>query len=120
MKRQQIILRLAQLWTLLLVIGSLQPARPGPVTGLHREIHWLAFGCVALLLLLLSNTLRQELRFVFATCLLGLFLEYFQHLIYRNPMEWRDVRDDTCAILAAFALFRVARSLNVGNQNEHG
>ena len=110
MKREQIILRLAQLWTLLLIVGSLQPGRPAPIVGVHREIHWLAFAGVTLLLLLLSHTRRQEIRGVFATCLLGLSLEYLQHLIYRNAVEWRDVRDDTLAILAAFALYRLARS----------
>jgi VanZ family protein len=107
-KREQIILRLAQLWILVLIIGSLQPARPAPVVGLHRELHWLAFAGVALLLLLLSRSRRQEIHAVFAACLLGLSLEYLQHFIYRNAMEWHDVRDDSLAIIAAFALYRVA------------
>ncbi len=110
MKRERIIRWLAQLWTLLLVVGSLQPARPGPVAGLHREIHWLAFAGVAFLLLLIAHTRRQEIRSAFAMCVLGLSLEYLQHLIYRNRMEWRDVRDDTLAIAAAFALYRLART----------
>jgi len=109
LKREQIIGRVAQAWLLLLVVGSLGPARPGPVVGLglHREIHWLAFGGAAYLLLLLSRTRRQEMRAIFCTCLLGLSLEYLQHLIYRNVMEWWDVRDDALAILAAYALYRM-------------
>ena len=36
-----------------------------------------------------------------------LSLECLQHLIYHNLMEWRDVRDDTLAVLAAFVLYRL-------------
>lgn len=107
MKREQLILRLALVWIFVLVVGSLQPARPASVVGLHREIHWLAFAGLVILLLLLSHTRHQEIRGVFATCLLGLSLEYLQHLIYQNAIEWRDVRDDTLATLGAFALYRL-------------
>lgn len=107
-KRARIIRRITQAWLLLLIVGSLQPARPGPVVGLHREIHWLAFAGATFLLLVLSRNRRQEIRSVIAACLLGLSLEYLQHLIYRNPMEWRDVRDDTLAVLVAFVLYRLA------------
>jgi hypothetical protein len=105
--------RIAQIWFLLVVVGSLQPARPVMVVGLHaaglhRYTHWLAFAGSAFLLLLLSRNRRQEFQGVVATCLLGLSLEYLQHFTYRNPMEWVDVRDDTAAILAAFALFRLS------------
>lgn len=99
-----------RLWIALLIVGSLQPARPGLVTGIHREIHWLAFAGGALLLFLLSSTRRQEILRAFAIFFLGLSLEVLQHLIYRNPLEWRDIADDGVAILVAFALYRLARS----------
>ena len=108
MKRDQLILPIACAWILLLIVGSLQPARPAPMAGLHLGIHWLAFAVLSLLLLILSRTRRQEVFGVVAACLLGLSLEYLQHLIYRNPMEWHDVRDDSLAVLAAFALYRLA------------
>ena len=92
----------------LVAVGSTQPASPGPVVDVHREIHWLAFGGAACLLLLGSRNRRQEIRSVIATCLLGLSLEYLQHLTYRIPVEWYDVRDDAFAILAALALYRLA------------
>jgi hypothetical protein len=99
--------RIAQVWILLLIVGSLNPARPALVVGLHREIHWMAFGGAAFLLLLLSRNRRQEIRSVIAVFLLGLSLETLQHLIYRNTMEWRDVRDNALAILVTFALYRL-------------
>jgi hypothetical protein len=113
MKREQIILRVTQLWTLLLIVGSLQPARPAPIVGLHRELHWLAFGGTAVLLLLLSQTRRRQIGSLLATLLLGLTLEYLQHLIYRNAIEWRDVRDDSAAVGAAFTLYCLAIACKV-------
>jgi len=55
---------------------------------------------------------RQEVRVVIAVFLMGVFLEYLQHLIYHNTMEWRDVRDDALAILAGFAAYRLAGRRN--------
>ena len=77
--------------------------------GLHRGVHGLAFAGAAFLVLALSRSRRQEIRSAIAVCLLGLSLEYLQHLIYSNVMEWWDVRDDTLAILAAFALYQLTR-----------
>jgi hypothetical protein len=113
LKHPQILRRITLAWILLVVVGSLKTARlhavVGPsYVGVHREIHWLAFGGTAFLLLLLCRNRRQEIRSVIATCLLGLSLEYSQHLIYHIAIEWRDVRDDAYAILVAFALYRLA------------
>jgi hypothetical protein len=91
----------------LLIVGSLQPGRPSIVTGVHREIHWVAFAGAALLLFYLSRTRRQEILAAFATFFLGLSLEILQHLLYRNYIEWRDIGDDGFAILAAFALYHL-------------
>jgi hypothetical protein len=109
-KHAPLVLRITQACLLLLIVGSLEPSRPAPVVVLHREIHWLAFAGVTFLLLLLSRNRRQEIRSAIGVFLLGLSLEYLQHLIYRNPMEWRDVRDDTLAILAAFALYHLVEA----------
>ena len=97
----------AWVWISLLVAGSLQPARPGIVKGLHREIHWVAFAGAAVLLFALSKTRLREMLGAGAIFLLGVSLEVLQHLIYRNALEWRDVVDDGLAILAAFALYRL-------------
>ena len=96
----------AQVWLILLIVGSLQPARPSLVTGFHREIHWLAFAGATFLLLLLSRNRRQEIWSAVGVFLLGLSLECLQHLLYRSPMEWWDARDDALSIIAAFALYQ--------------
>ncbi len=100
----------AWIWLALLILGSLQPARPGPVKLLHRPIHCVAFAGAALLLLPLSRTRRREIQGALAIFLLGFSLELLQHLISRNYLEWRDVADDGLAILLAFVLYRVTGS----------
>jgi len=97
----------AWVWISLLVAGSLQPARPGIVKGLHREIHWVAFAGAAVLLFSLSKTRRREILGAGAIFLLGVSLEVLQHLTYRNDLELRDIADDGLAILAAFAVYRL-------------
>jgi hypothetical protein len=97
----------AWMWIVLLVAGSLQPARPGAVKALHREIHWVAFAGAALLLFALSKTRRREILAAWTIILLGVSLEVAQHLIYRNHLEWRDIGDDAVAILAAFVIYRL-------------
>jgi hypothetical protein len=100
----------AWIWLSLLTVGSLQPARPGPVKLLHRPVHYVAFGGAALLLLPLSRTRRREILGALAIFLLGFSLEIIQYLINRNYLEWRDVGDDGLAILLAFVLYRLTGS----------
>jgi hypothetical protein len=108
-KSRSILRLIAQIWLLLLIIGSLQPSRPGSVLAHHRSLHFLIFGVAAILWLLLARTWRQEVIAAVALCILGLTLEYLQHFFYRNVMEWWDVRDDSLAIVAAFTLYRFRR-----------
>jgi hypothetical protein len=94
-------------WIALLIAGSLQPARPGLVKVVHREIHWAGFAGAAVLLFSLSKTRRREILGAGAIFLLGVSLEVLQHLTYRNDLELRDIADDGLAILAAFAVYRL-------------
>ena len=114
--------RMAQAWLLVVVVGSLQPARPGPVRAIHSEVHFI-FGFTALFLLLLARNGRQEMWAIAGTCLLGLALELTQHLIYHNAMEWGDVATDLLATLAVSALFRFVlgmRLISCGIRRERG
>ena len=94
-------------WLTFLIVGSLQPARPSIVKSVHREIHWVGFAAPAILQFVVSRSRRQEVLSAFAIFFLGLSLEVLQHLIYRNPMEWFDIRDDGLAIFTAFAIYRL-------------
>ncbi len=104
----------AWVWIALLVAGSLQPARPRAVRGVHREIHWVGFAGAALLLFALSKTRRREILGASAVFLLGVSLEVLQHLIYRNHLEWRDMADDGLAIVLTFALYRLTGAWKPG------
>ena len=95
-------------WVALLVIGSLQPARPSLVKAAHREIHWLGFAVPAILQFIVARTRRQEILGGFAIFSLGLSIEVLQHLMYGIRLEWLDVRDNGLAILAAYALYHLA------------
>jgi hypothetical protein len=97
------------LWLVLLIVGSLQPARPRIVTGVHRQLHWVAFAGAVLLLLSLSRARSQDVLRAFAVFSLGVSLELLQHLIYRNPIEWHDIKDNGVAVFVAFALYRLFR-----------
>ena len=107
---RHVLLFITSVLLVLLIVGSLQPERLSLLAGVHRVIHWLAFGGAALLLFCVSRGPRQEILGAFATVLLGLLLEILQHVIYRNCMEWRDVVDDGLAILVAIALYRLTGS----------
>jgi hypothetical protein len=100
--------RIAQAWLLLVIAGSLQPKRPAPLLAFHREIHWLAFAGLALLVLLVSRTVQETLQRVLAVLWLGVCLETCQHFLYHTATEWRDVRDDGFAILAACGIYWLA------------
>lgn len=111
-RRFQIIRRIALAWILLVIVGSLQPNRPGRVQAIHRELHWAIFAVAASLLLLLARTRLQAIRRAVSALLLGVALEYLQHWIYHKATEWRDVGDDALAILAALAVYWLALKLN--------
>ena len=96
--------RLSVVWVAALVLVSLQPARPSAGTSLsllHRPFHFVAFAVTALLL---CRWLRNAGKAMVATILLGFAIELLQHLIYRNPIEWWDVRDDAMAAAGALLL----------------
>ena len=91
------------IYTLALIVGSLQPLRPGGLhdSGLHPLLHVASFG----LLVLLARTAfpgRGSLVWIVPACiLLGATLEFAQHLEYREATEWGDIGED--AIGAAVA-----------------
>jgi len=112
-------------WVTGFVAVSLQPWRPETTSRLsqfHRPFHLAAFAITALLLwrflalagsaLLVPRILaaRVWITALFATIILGACLELLQHLIYRNPMEWWDVRDDALGAIAAILLGRAVRA----------
>ncbi len=112
------------IWVGALIAVSLQPWRPHATAVLyqfHRAFHLAAFGLTALVLWRLFDLARGTAlppRFpsaawipaLLATIALGGIIEVSQHLIYRNGMEWGDVRDDALSAIAAILLGHAARA----------
>jgi hypothetical protein len=102
---------------------SLQPARPSGASelhSLHRPFHFLAFALTTFVLWRFFAAIRSPfppsrgfapsgLTSFVATFALGWLIEALQHFIYRNPMEWWDVRDDGLAALGALLVGSVVR-----------
>jgi hypothetical protein len=90
------------IWAVILLIGSLQPERPGHIHFgiLHRIIHFVGFGALAFLATGgFGRPSRISLFPAMASFLFGLGIEFLQHLQYGAPIEWNDVRDNAFGIL---------------------
>jgi hypothetical protein len=117
------LIRIAPLWVLCLIAGSVLPGPAKAVLGTsahlvmvngdpqqatiqfrHRVYHFFSFGSTAFLLLLIARTRTQRLCVCLATIALGLAIEYAQHWISQAPVEWWDVRDDAYAVFAVWLL----------------
>jgi hypothetical protein len=57
--------------------------------------------------MLLARNRYQDVAAAAGTIALGCTIEYAQHAIYRGVIEYWDMRDDTYAVLAAFAVLQV-------------
>jgi hypothetical protein len=103
---------LCWIWIMCVIVGSLLPLRMkialGTTSHLHRPLHMFVFGSAAVVLLLLSNTLRQRLTSVLCILALAAFLEILQFWITYQPkysaFEWRDLLDDGGGIVIAVVL----------------
>ena len=112
------LVHIAPFWVLALILGSLLPghtkhllgvstpysaARHGRVHWQHRLAHFLSFGSTTGLLLLLTRTRSQDVLVLLGMLLLGLSLEYVQHVLFETEgLEWWDVRDDSYAEVVVY------------------
>ena len=102
------LLRIAPLWVLALIVGSLLPDGAKTAIGTHMEhrlYHMLSFGSTAYLVFtLLARDARERIYALVFVVALGFGIEYLQHCIFHNVYEWWDVRDDGIGVLAAAVL----------------
>lgn len=112
---------IAAFWILTLTAVSLQPYRPHgeSQSAAHPIIHIAMFGIAALLLLAPAESRKGQWMAAFGVVALALFIETAQHLMYKNVLEWWDVRDDIIGLLIAVALNRWTRigRLLIADQN---
>jgi hypothetical protein len=95
-------------WGAALLIGSLQPGRPGNIHFgiLHLVAHLLSFGVLGFLATS-AFAPTDQISWTPAACvfLFGFAIEFFQHWHNAMSIEWPDVADDGIGILASVALF---------------
>ena len=124
--------KLAPVWVLVLVAGSLLPQeakvalgtcpRPGqPVTmriaWTHRLAHYGSFGSTALLLILIARSAGQRRAALASTGALGVGIEVLQHVIYKSAFEPIDARDDVFAACAVYLIVFALRHSTAGERN---
>src|SRR5579862_8469762 len=93
-------------WIAFLVAISLQPWRPRGESQsiVHQVWHLVSFGAAGLMLLVLSRGRKQHWAAAAMVICLAVAIETSQHLLYKGPFEWWDVRDDTIGVLVGAAL----------------
>lgn len=108
MLTRQALRRIAIVWIAGLVAVSLQPWRPHGESQsiIHQLWHMASFGAAGAMLLALSRNARQVLAAALGIFCLAVAIETSQHLLYKNPFEWWDVRDDTIGVAFAWMLIR--------------
>ena len=89
-----------------LIVGSFMPTTAKVWLGTtshyeHVAVHMAAFAITAWLLLSLADTRYRRILAALAVCLFAWMLETGEWLIYRNAMEWLDVRDDVFGVFVA-------------------
>ena len=99
------------LWIVGLVAVSLQPWRPHGESQsiLHNVLHVVLFGAPSVMLFALSRDGQKIATSAVWIFCLAMAIETGQHLLYRDPFEWWDVRDDTIGLLLAAVLIRWTR-----------
>ena len=74
----------------------------------HSWGHLIAFVIVSFVAARISHSRRAKVLLFFSAIFFGLATEFGEHLLYRSPMEWKDVLVDTlgvcCGTLLAIAL----------------
>lgn len=111
-------------WTVVVVAGSLLPARaklsfgtsslvPAQLTAeqryRHRILHFLTFGSICFLASLASRNRREALQTGAEVLAVACAVELAQDFFYMqgNVFEWWDVRDDALGIVVAFAVIQL-------------
>jgi hypothetical protein len=117
-------MRIAQLWTVAVVIGSFLPIEVKEAIGTetrssipavrhraairHRAGHMIAFGIASCLFAVASTKKTHCLCYFLLIAALGSMIEYMQHSIFGSVFEWWDIRDDVLAAAAGCLLGSLA------------
>jgi len=81
---------------LLVFYGAIGPKR---IVAAHRMGHVVAFAIAATVALLVSDSRPRKFQSLMSLLAIAILTETMQHWIYRNPLEWWDIRDDFFGVL---------------------
>jgi hypothetical protein len=70
----------------------------------HSWGHLLAFSVIGFGVARIAHSFRGRILFLFSALLLGLAIEYGEHIVFSNPLEWKDVLVDTLGVLCGTLL----------------
>jgi hypothetical protein len=70
----------------------------------HSWGHLLAFSVIGFGVARIAHSLRGRILFLFSALLLGLAIEYGEHIVFSNPLEWKDVLVDGFGVLCGTLL----------------
>jgi uncharacterized membrane protein len=91
------------IWIIMLAVLSFLPNHDKLL--LHTSGHYHRWGhlvgFLAVTVLLASSVTSLRIRFALSSALVafGYLLEYFEHVIYTNPLERSDIRIDTLGVI---------------------
>jgi hypothetical protein len=70
----------------------------------HSWGHLLAFSIVAFLLARMASSLRQRMLLFAGSLIFGLGIEVGEHLVFRSPLEWKDVLVDAMGVVGGMLI----------------
>jgi hypothetical protein len=70
----------------------------------HSWGHLLAFSVIGFGVARLAHTLRGRVLLLIGSLFLGLAIEYGEHLVFGNPLEWKDVVADGLGVMCGTLL----------------
>jgi len=110
-KRRSAVIVLGCVSMVLLVVLSFLPNHDKLLlhtTGhYHRVGHVLAFFTLTLLLVSSVTSLRSRFALAAMVVSFGYLLEFMEHVIYNNALEWSDVMIDTLGVIFGLILVLV-------------
>lgn len=65
----------------------------------------------------MANSLRARLLLFAGSLVFGLGIEFAEHLVYRSPLEWKDVLVDAMGVVGGTLIATLSESREVVTQS---
>lgn len=74
----------------------------------HSWGHLLAFSVIAYLVARSARSLRGRILFFIASVIFGVGIEVGEHLVFKSPLEWKDVLVDAAGVIGGTLIAIIA------------